>query len=185
MSETVWFTADTHFYHHNVLEYCKRPFASVEEMNAALIANWNAKVRTNDRIFILGDFSFCGMGAVTELIKSLTGHKILIRGNHDLSTKKLLRAGMDEVLENEQMWFDGISVMLSHYPYHNPVAPGDFRHMHKRMVDDNKHFLLHGHIHNTGWHINGRMINVGVDVNDFAPVAWGTIKQIIQEANHE
>ena len=37
----IWFTSDTHFYHNKIVEYCQRPFASVEEMNEELIARWN------------------------------------------------------------------------------------------------------------------------------------------------
>ena len=40
----VFFTSDTHFYHANIINFCKRPFANVETMNEALIENWNAVV---------------------------------------------------------------------------------------------------------------------------------------------
>jgi len=41
---TTWFTADLHLGHRNIIEYCNRPFADVDEMNRALIANWNQVV---------------------------------------------------------------------------------------------------------------------------------------------
>lgn len=53
---TWWFTSDTHFDHANVIEYCKRPFSNVEEMNEAMIRNWNKRVMPEDTIFHLGDF---------------------------------------------------------------------------------------------------------------------------------
>jgi calcineurin-like phosphoesterase family protein len=37
----VWFTADTHFGHAGALSLYRRPFTSVAEMNAAMIARWN------------------------------------------------------------------------------------------------------------------------------------------------
>lgn len=52
----VWFTSDTHFYHTNIIDFCRRPFESIEEMNETLIANWNKVVGTNDIVFHLGDF---------------------------------------------------------------------------------------------------------------------------------
>ena len=33
----VWFTSDTHFSHANIIRFCKRPFADVEEMNEYII----------------------------------------------------------------------------------------------------------------------------------------------------
>jgi hypothetical protein len=38
----VYFTADTHFNHANVINHCARPFASIDEMNREMIARWNA-----------------------------------------------------------------------------------------------------------------------------------------------
>ena len=33
----VFVTADNHFYHKNIIKYCKRPFNSVREMNEYMI----------------------------------------------------------------------------------------------------------------------------------------------------
>jgi len=33
---SVWFTADFHLGHFNIIRYCHRPFASVEEMDNAI-----------------------------------------------------------------------------------------------------------------------------------------------------
>jgi len=41
---TIWYTADTHFGHENVMKFCDRPFSSVEEMDATLIANMCERV---------------------------------------------------------------------------------------------------------------------------------------------
>ena len=48
----VWFTSDTHFGHKNVIPYCNRPWETVEEMNEALINNWNSVVKENDIVQI-------------------------------------------------------------------------------------------------------------------------------------
>ena len=45
----IYFTADTHFDHANIIRFCNRPFATVEEMNETLITNWNRKVHANDK----------------------------------------------------------------------------------------------------------------------------------------
>ena len=52
-----WFTSDLHFGHKNVITYCDRPWATVEEMNEALIKIWNDTVHPKDTVYCLGDFS--------------------------------------------------------------------------------------------------------------------------------
>ena len=54
----MWFTADTHFGHSNIIELTHRPFSSVQEMDRRLIANINDRVSARDSLYILGDFSF-------------------------------------------------------------------------------------------------------------------------------
>ena len=52
-----FFTSDTHFGDHRTLNIHQRPFASVGEMNAALVANWNAIVGPDGQVWQLGDFA--------------------------------------------------------------------------------------------------------------------------------
>jgi len=54
---TIFFTADTHFGDHRVLNISKRPFGSVAEMDAAMIARWNSVVASQDEVWHLGDFA--------------------------------------------------------------------------------------------------------------------------------
>jgi calcineurin-like phosphoesterase family protein len=83
MNDT-WFTSDTHFYHANVIKYCNRPYSSVEEMNEAIILEWNSKVKPDDIIYHLGDFSFAkDISKTMEIVDRLNGQIFLIRGNHD------------------------------------------------------------------------------------------------------
>lgn len=55
--EMIYFIADTHFDHANIIRFCNRPFTSVEEMNETLIVNWNRKVHGNDTVYILSHTS--------------------------------------------------------------------------------------------------------------------------------
>jgi calcineurin-like phosphoesterase family protein len=52
-----WFTSDLHYGHHNVLDYCNRPFWSAHQMNKWITRYWNAVVKPFDTIYVLGDFS--------------------------------------------------------------------------------------------------------------------------------
>ena len=52
---TLWFTADLHFGHANIINYSGRPYADVAVMNRALIDRWNAAVHPDDTVWVLGD----------------------------------------------------------------------------------------------------------------------------------
>jgi calcineurin-like phosphoesterase family protein len=97
--QKIWFIADTHFGHTNIIRYEKRPFASVQEMDEALIRNWNSCVSESDKIFILGDFAFMPGAEIVKTVENLNGYKVLILGNHDRhhSVTWWQKAGFNEV----------------------------------------------------------------------------------------
>ena len=76
--------ADTHFGHANIIRYCNRPFADVEEMDRTLRDCWNTAVGPGDDVIVLGDFA-CRLAPdrLRRLFDSLSGRKHLIVGNHD------------------------------------------------------------------------------------------------------
>lgn len=88
-----WFISDTHFGHFNIVEYCNRPFKTLEEMDSTLIRKWNSRVKPGDQVFHLGDFCFKntfggknGEGSTNKAEfyeKQLNGKIILVCGNHD------------------------------------------------------------------------------------------------------
>ena len=132
----VFFTADTHFGHANVIKFCARPFASAEEMDEALIERWNAKVKGCDTVYIVGDM-FYRAENVEETLRRLKGRKHLITGNHD-------RSWMDKVrLEDHFIGVDRIvdvsdgerGYTLCHYPM-------------LQWPHQKRTFMIHGHIHN-------------------------------------
>lgn len=173
-----FFTADTHFWHRNVINYCQRPWKTIEEMNQGIIDNWNSVVTSGDEVYILGDVAFCGTKKLVEIMSQLNGRKHLIIGNHDrqnINIKNGLNMGFASV--NDYMLMDlpiiGLT-LLNHFPYlHGDTDQrGKLRHLEYRPEDEGL-WLFHGHIHNGlgSWRVKNGMVNVGVDVWDYKPVS--------------
>ncbi len=140
----VFFTSDLHFGHENIIGLDKRPFSSANDMDDELVRRWNAKVGNGDTVYVLGDMMWkSGNDIAYNLIRSLNGHIILIRGNHDrfLSNAKAKSALGDvkDYAEIKVVLEDGTvrRCTLSHYfmPFYNG---------HWRGV-----IHLHGHSHLT------------------------------------
>lgn len=50
----IYFIADTHFNHRNIIEYCNRPFKYTNEMNEYIIQKWNSVVKEEGKINVFG-----------------------------------------------------------------------------------------------------------------------------------
>ena len=74
----IFYTADSHYNHFNIIEYCKRPFTTAEEMNETLIARWNEVVTPDDEVRHLGDFGFGSMSSLMNIRERLNGRIYLI-----------------------------------------------------------------------------------------------------------
>ena len=81
----MWFTADLHLGDTNILHDMDRPFDSVEEMNRKVIDAINECVATDDRLYILGDFTYrLPLAEAVRLRERIECQNVtLIRGNHD------------------------------------------------------------------------------------------------------
>lgn len=80
----VFFTSDSHFCHESIIHMTNRPFTNAEEMNNALIKNWNNVVGKNDIVFHLGDFCFGTPSKWKSILEQLNGNIYLIVGNHKI-----------------------------------------------------------------------------------------------------
>lgn len=192
----IYFTSDPHYWHANVIRYCTRPFASVDEMNGAMIKNWNDIVKPEDTVYCLGDFSLA-FRPVEAYSGLLNGTKYLVPGNHDFChsyhkksrnperraewIKKYEAYGWIVLPEQTTLDIPGVAtVNLCHHPYRLVTAAGetyDDKYEKWRPKDDGR-WLLCGHVHEK-WKVVGRMINVGVDQWDFKPVPITEITKII------
>ena len=183
----IWFIADTHFYHTNILKYENRPFENTHRMNEAMIENWNRVVKPGDIVYHLGDFAMCGKNWEKILLKRLNGGvKILLRGNHDGSATRMKDIGFTEVYDRLELTIAGQRVLLCHYPY---LVTENLEHIKNRgeayvnkfIASRPKNeglWLLHGHNHST-WKIHEKMINVSVENWDYTPVHISEVERII------
>ena len=53
-----FYIGDPHLGHEAIIRLRNRPFADVDEMDEAIISNWNSRVTNGDTVFILGDMMF-------------------------------------------------------------------------------------------------------------------------------
>ena len=175
----IYFTADTHFCHGNIIGSCNRPYKDVQEMNRDIVNRWNSYVTDHDEIFILGDFLYKGTGReANKILGQLKGKKYLIRGNHEkyLDDPVFKQGAFEWVKDYHVLNYEGIEIVLFHYPILQ------WHKSHRGSIH------LYGHVHNNGERdtefgeklrlLGPRAFNVGVDVNDFYPVS---IKKIIDQ----
>lgn len=187
----MWLTSDTHFYHTNVLQYCNRPFSTIEEMNEELIKNWNSVVGKDDEVYHLGDFSFGNREKWESILAAknedgtwlLNGRIHLILGNHDperLMKSEACYNRLAEVCFQKYLLVGGWGVYLNHFPFL------DFSNNFDRNVCQ-----LYGHTHEgpnspgtldtekvkmTQWN----QYNVGVDNNNYTPISLADALSIIK-----
>jgi len=178
------FTSDLHFGHANANMLCRRPWATVEEMNAGLTANWNSVVQPEDTVYVLGDFAMGVRDRIPEYLSALNGHKYLVVGNHDIKKysdhpdcvprramekflyKQHLTAGWEWIHNYGYAEVDGKRIYMTHIPctmewYKAAGIEADV--------------YMCGHVHNA-WVRNDGVENVGVDVCDYRPM---TLEQIL------
>lgn len=193
-----YYTSDTHFGHFNMTAHpdsknlCNRPWASVEEMNEALVERWNSRVGPGDTVYHLGDVCMGKLDDSLPVVRRLNGVKILVPGNHDrcfhalknadkMKARYYHEAGFHMVHDGRPVtqMIGGMLVQMCHFPF-----AGD-SHDEDRYTDhrpkDNGAWLLHGHVHDK-WRVRGHQINVGVDVWDYYPVAEPVLIEIMETA---
>src|ERR1700722_12194955 len=165
----IHFTSDPHFWHSNIIEYCRRPFKDAAQMNEVLVSKWRERVHPEDTVYVLGDVGFCGRGKLELIMSCLPGHKHLILGNHDYERngkpKKETVQFFETVNDYLQISVSGQEIHLFHYPVKS------WPNMEKGS------WLLYGHVH--GGEPWGKSIDVGVDAHDFAPVSFDEVERIM------
>ena len=131
------YISDLHFGHTNVISFDHRPFADRNEMDAVLIRLWNSRVRPDDHVYIIGDFSYRSDKGAEWYLRQLKGHKHLVIGNHDGDTLKNEKAmSYFESVDKMMHVMDGDKhICLCHFPI------AEWNGYHKG------HWHIYGHIH--------------------------------------
>ncbi len=135
-----FYISDLHFGHENVIKFDGRPFDTVEEMDAALIENWNSVVDKSDEVYVLGDFCWStDRKKWSDLIDKLNGSIHLIKGNHDVKKMpKETKLKFASITDYKEINDNGRRVIMSHYPI--PFYRSDY---------NENIYHLYGHVHVT------------------------------------
>lgn len=125
-----WLITDTHFDHDNIGVYCDRPVGWMER----IFTNWRRVVRPDDIVLHLGDVMVGSRNSLLDMMNSLPGNKMLIRGNHD---------------SKSPMWYMRNGFV---YAADGLIQKGvTFTHRPAPLLFPNTDINIHGHVHNTVW----------------------------------
>lgn len=166
--KNIFLISDPHFGHSGVCKFTRddgsklRPWDNPDEMDEALIQNWNSVVGPQDKVYVLGDVVMSEKKL--PIMHRLNGNKRLIRGNHDIyDTKKYMTYFKEiygcRVLED---------MILSHIPLHPDCVTERFKtcvhgHLHYRTLDDPAYY------------------NVSVENIDYTPIEISVLRERIRE----
>jgi len=168
----IFFTADLHLGHTRIIEYCKRPFSSIGEMDEVIINNWNSVVRDLvDVVYVLGDFCFGSTEQTEKYIRRLNGTKIFLQGSHDKGLLSLIRKKPGFVLFKGYMYV--LKVQGAQFTHEITLNHYSMRTWPKSHYNT---WHLYGHSHGKleGW---GKSFDVGVDAWNFYPVSLEQVEK--------
>lgn len=167
MSSNIFFTADTHFGHSNIIKYTNRPFKTSDEMDESILKKFNEVLNPGDTLYHLGDVSWSSYN-LDRFFGRLNCHQVhLIYGNHD-KPKVTFHKSIKSYSDLKSFSIGKEYVVCCHYPMRSWKKRGHGAY----------HF--YGHVHNTMPGI-GRSQDVGVDTNNFYPWEWSELYKRLKD----
>lgn len=162
--EKTFVTADDHWGHKNIIHLSKRPFSDINEMNEALIQNWNSIVPSDGTVYHLGDMFYkMPLDKAYSILERLNGQIHLIEGNHDQVTVQLRHPKIQFLGGLHMIWIGKTKLVMCHY------AMRVWQSSHKGS------WHIYGHSHG-GLPENGTLsFDVGVDCWDYTPISLSTV----------
>lgn len=173
--------SDTHWGHQGMVKFTNedgsklRPWETTNEMDEAMIENWNKVVRPKDKVYHLGDVVINRKALKT--LSRLNGDKVLIKGNHDIFRIEEYTEHFRDVRGFGH--FDGFA--LTHIPIHpNSLS---------RWTGN-----IHGHLHSNRvtkslirWdgkvveEIDPRYLCVSMEHINYTPISWEDCKKRFED----
>jgi len=165
----VFFTADTHLGHCNILKYCNRPWNNHEAMNEGIIQRFLEVLRPGFTLYHLGDVCHTQFPIKNFLDRLPNGQVHLIYGNHDkpklLKHPKIVWAGDIKHVKSLDKKY---STVLLHYPMRSWNGKG------------HGSFHFYGHCHGKVPGLD-RSMDVGVDTNNYYPYSWDELVKKLKD----
>jgi calcineurin-like phosphoesterase family protein len=165
---TVFLIGCTHFGHQNMCEFLNedgtkvRPFKTAFDMDEVLVGNWNAVVKAEDKVYMLGDVAMSKKAL--EILPHLNGTKVLIKGNHDVYRLKDYTPYFKDIRGSHKL----NDCILTHIPIHRDSI--------NRWSGGN----IHAHLHNKRVLLDGKIdplyFNVSVENINYTPI---TLEEVL------
>lgn len=174
----IWVTSDWHFGHDREFIWKARGFASVDDMNEHIIAAYNAMVKPDEDVYVLGDLMLGNSTNGIEYVKRMNGKLHIVRGNHDTDKRIIEYEKLPNVVEIQNaivFKYAKHHFYLSHYP----TLTGNLEKESLTQMTLN----LFGHTHQqTNFYMDMPfMYHAGVDSHKCAPVALDDIIREMHE----
>jgi len=197
--QKLFFTSDTHYGHKNICRGVSnwktydgetpinqtRPFDTLEQMNARIVAGLNASVGENDILIHSGDFSFGGFENIEIFRNRIVCKNIhLVLGNHDhhiernkggvknyfKSVNDILTLHVEMYNENKKEAKVVHTFEISHYPI------ASWKNMNEGVIH------LHGHVHLPPHKrlSEGKGMDIGIDGNNMDPISLEEVLSIME-----
>lgn len=175
----IYFTSDLHFCHDKDFILGPRGFTSSDEMNAAIIRNWNSIVAPGDEVYVLGDLMLRDNEEGLRCWDQLRGTKHVILGNHDSDQRiGLYKKCSNTIIEGYAMKLkiNGYTFFLSHYP--TLIYEPEEKPLRNSVIN------LCGHVHTKDRFLDmdkGLIYHVELEAHDNMPVSVDEILEDIRK----
>ena len=138
--DKIWIISDTHWFHRKIEEYENRP----SNYNELIIDNWNKYISNDDLVIHLGDFALTSSERTKQLIKQLTGKKVIVLGNHDKSSNFYMSNGFNFACNSFTLRYSNYNILFTHMPNYDTIYDINIHgHQHSNSIEvTDKHFCF-------------------------------------------